>query len=288
MAANKTDIVTFLVEGVSAWDPVARTKQDELNQVALATLMFESARRYCHDCQCVVLTDQHTNLDLLGPDVTIHRADVDLTKLICERTRLQVEFLRTTSAERVVFCDTDMLFLDDVSRWFEEAFDVGLTVRGTPDSDMPINGGLILVRNTPDRKGLHFMERVLDTTLRHYRDSAEWFGDQYALRDVVGAETLRRGWHSIVESQGIRIALLPRDVYNWTPPGNWSSIAIRPRGVKLAHFKGRSKELMPSFFQAYVDRSIRRRFRSRLMILGRALRERGRSLVRPASANGHS
>lgn len=126
-----------------------------------------------------------------------------------------------------VLMDTDMLVTKDISGGFGE--DVAMTwrdphrvaVRGMV-IPMPWNGGLVFVN---DR---NFVADVYDHMKAQTPIFQEWYGDQIALRDVASRYKVKR---------------LESAEWNYSPDGMEE---IKP-DVRVYHFKGKRKYLMPKF-----------------------------------------
>jgi hypothetical protein len=219
--------------------------------VSLLKILFRSARLSDANAECVVLSDHGTPLDSLANSAHVIRSDVDATCPMFSRLQAQIDFLeRCADGDDVAFVDSDMIVNAPLAPIFAEDFDVAFTYRG--DAQMPINGGVILVRGSRQANALRFLHQVRDCYAAKYAEQARWWGDQQALIDVVGRERFDRRTSDLLDVDGIRVRLLPCERYNFSPENEFRAIR-RPLADKvILHFKGERKRLMPAYWNAYL------------------------------------
>jgi len=200
----------------------------------------------------VILTDPETPLPSAHGDTVIDRRPVDQQNFMLERTRRQADFLQQRPFDRpVVFADTDMLLISPLSDLFEQDFDIALTVRS--NSQMPVNGGLILANSKRPEASRAFFSRLLsimeEEALTPWR---EWYGDQYALAEILQGIDVAENIGRVVDAEGVRILLLDSSRYNFTPTTKRPTLSQDLRSITLYHFKGEYRLYMPFFWESRV------------------------------------
>jgi len=135
-----------------------------------------------------------------------------------------------------VLLDTDMIVAQDISDGFSPIHDVSLSWRAkhmvlSKDEKeplrMPYNGGVIFVRSRS------FMVDCLIRMAAMEPKRQDWYGDQIALRDAA-------------ESGLYEVKELRDEAWNFCP----DSMGHEIPNVRIYHFKGNRKALMPARFKA--------------------------------------
>jgi hypothetical protein len=217
-------------------------------------LLFRSARLTHPGARCTLLTTPDTRVrGVAGP---LRRVDVpvDHGALMLSRSRAQLACVeRSDFARPLVLLDSDILLRGSLQGLFAEDFDVGLTWRA--DKAMPVNGGLLLLHNRRPDAGRAFFERFLRVYHERYAADANaaWYGDQLALRDLVGLTHREIAEHALIERDGCRIRLLPCDVYNFSPDNTLAAIVDGLPDKLVLHFKGQRKRLMEPFWRCFLE-----------------------------------
>ncbi len=238
---------TFCV--APAIDSTARPAWDLLPGGAQFQLLRESVNAIENQPKFTVLTDQDTPFGFSFADTEIERRPVNRQEMMLERTRRQAGFLEKAIHERpVVFADTDMLLISPLGELFRQDFDIALTVRNR--ADMPINGGLILANSRRPEKTLAFFKETLAIMEGGaLADCREWYGDQYALYQMLEDIDIAGNIGKIVESRGFRILLLDAERYNYSPRRRRPRLDQDLSSIALYHFKGEHKAYMPFFWE---------------------------------------
>ncbi|MBI3252512.1 MAG: hypothetical protein HYZ52_04260 [Candidatus Omnitrophica bacterium] len=170
------------------------------------------------------------------------------------RLNAQIEFLKKENhADNIAFLDSDMLVNADLNEVMNGNFDLALTYRHRDEEskrrELLINGGVILVKGTGLPSALAFLEKVRDTYRLRHADKLGWWGDQYALIDVVGAENIPAGGEKNLTLDGVNLRLLPCETYNFSP-GKGLPLESELKNKKIIHFKGRTKKwILPAGLQ---------------------------------------
>ena len=226
-----------------------------------------------------LVTQQDVRLTLLANEhfkaasdclFEISRVPVRSNSVMLDRTRAQKAFVETTSfVDPIIFADTDMLINRNLAPVFDDDFDIGLTWRASsPD---PINGGIVFINNRRPEAAKTFFQQFLRVYETKAEDQAIWFGDQVALREMLGIPV---GGDRLPEPQcfsGVRVAFLPCETYNFTPVNHPVALAEALIDKAVLHFKGPRKWMMYLYWDAYfagkegrsgaeyVEKSARRR-----------------------------
>ncbi len=215
-------------------------------------LLYRSALLSNPDLGLTVLTTTET--DLSGLSFVFERVNdsVDFNQLMFERTRMQRNYLaqrRVTGP--VAFLDSDILVCRDLAPLFREDFDIGLTWR--VDREMPFNGGVILVNDRRPEASSRFFERLETTYREKQRSRLEWYGDQYALTELVGINPDLVPTTQVYESDDIRFRFFPCDLYNYTLPNRTRAMFRGPRDAFVMHFKGTSRRFMILYWMYWLN-----------------------------------
>ena len=190
--------------------------------IACATMMVDTCKRLGYEV--LQLSDEEAP-DVPGVD-EIRRSPKNAGRMLY-RTRRLVEV-----EPPYVMLDTDMLVMRDISDGFDDS-DVGLSwrphhlvkVKHDGIYRMPYNGGLIFVRNHD------FIKDCLKVMEKQTEMRQDWFGDQLALCEVA-------------ESGKYKVRALREDCWNHAP----NRLGFID-GVRIYHFKGMRKGLMPRFYE---------------------------------------
>lgn len=273
-----TSALNFVTFHVSLAGQANATAAAERSYLQLVDLMFRSALRTHPGARATILTDHTTDLSRLTTPFTRSEHPVRAESLMLDRTLAQLAFVEAAPPARgIVLLDSDMLVTGSLQHLFDEDFDVALTWRDNPL--MPINGGLILVQQRRASATRSFFERYLALYRERYAAESGWYGDQFALRDLVGIPNDAYPRNTLIDRDGIRVRLLPCAEYNFSPRNRTRSV-IRPlRGPRVLHFNGSRKRLMPLYWNAHLSghgaageiarHYLRRRLRRLGQLLGR-------------------
>lgn len=248
------DFVIFHVEIIqSGVGPHPNTNLEANRYVEMIDMMFQSARKFHPGSSCTVLTDKTTRLETLSLQYSRINYTVRRAKMMFDRMVAQFEFVQAYDFSLpILLVDSDILINSPLDPVFQHDFDIGLTWRH--DFKMPINGGIIILNNRRPDAIRRFFSLYHEIYSKKYADHADWYGDQYALRDCIGmtAEEMA-SHHGMIEVQGCRILLLPCEQYNFSPNNSVSTIASRYMDKFVLHFKGERKLLMKLYWQAHLS-----------------------------------
>ena len=128
-----------------------------------------------------------------------------------------------THHDDIIMTDCDMLFLGDLSTAFDDYdFDIALTYRDTPGSRIPINGGVVMVRNTAAAREFIGLWRESDDYLfEHRKRLLKWTPIHKGINQSSLARVLSR------EEYSANIAYLPCSRYNACDQ-DWQYIETNP------------------------------------------------------------
>jgi hypothetical protein len=209
-------------------------------------LLFRSARHFHPGCRCVLLSDEHTVLPVCEGS-EIYRRPACVNDPLWSRLSAERDFLdESDDSSHIVFVDFDILVNGSLAEVFAQPFDVALTYRTHPD--MPINGGVILIRCGRREKALSFFGRLLEIYEKNFRADS-WWAEQRALSLLIGEEGRRENPPPYIDTEGIRIWMLPVREFNYTPKRTRNLLRIQSSAV-LLHFKGSRKPLMRDYWEA--------------------------------------
>lgn len=215
-------------------------------------LLYRSAQAAMPDVGMTILTSAVTDLSSLTMPFERVDGDIDFDKVMFERTRMQREYVeRHAPTAPLAFLDSDILVCRDLTPLFAEDFDIALTWRD--DREMPFNGGVIFANSSRPGAVVRFFIELEAIYRDRQQGRLEWYGDQYALTELVGvpAETIPATTSH--ESRGIRFRFLPCDSYNRTPPSRPTALFPGPGGASLMHFKGVTRRFMVPFWGYWLD-----------------------------------
>lgn len=248
----KTCYATFCC--APARDTPAWPIWEELPGDAQFEMLRASVRAVEKQAEFAILSDLETPFPSAqnNDDTEIDRRPVNHQNFMLERTRRQADFLQRKPFNRpVVFVDTDMLLISPLSAIFEQDFDIALTVRSK--KHMPINGGLILANSRRPEASRAFFSRILsimeEKALTPWR---EWYGDQYALAEILQGTDLVENTGRVIDAEGIRILLLDANRYNFTPRTKRPALGQDLRSISLYHFKGEYRHYMRFFWEKRI------------------------------------
>jgi hypothetical protein len=233
-----------------------RRADEFFDRSLMIDLLFRSTSIFHPDSKRVVLTDHATEFSNLKNSVDIQRFSIDPTRITFSKLVAQINYLEDFDfSSSVVLLDSDILINSNLDDVFEKDFDVAVTYREY-HKEMPINAAVILLKRGKKQQALDFLQTLYCCYRDKYPDDA-WFGDQYALIDTIGQENYLQRCSDIVNANGIKVLLLPCDLYNFSPDDaapaiRFSSIALELKDKKVIHFKGERKKLMTVYWQAYL------------------------------------
>ncbi len=217
-------------------------------------LLFRSARLFHPGGACTLLTTPATRVRGVGGPLRRIHVPVDHSALMLSRSRAQLACVeRSDFARPLVLLDSDILLRGSLQPLFDDDFDVALTWR--VNKTMPVNGGLVVLHHRRPDVSRAFYQRFLRVYEERYaaNGNAGWYGDQLALRDLVGLSYRDVDRHPLVERDGCRIRLLPCDVYNFSPDNTLAAIADGLPDKLVLHFKGQRKRLMEPFWRCFLE-----------------------------------
>ncbi|NTJ42916.1 hypothetical protein G6L28_09955 [Agrobacterium larrymoorei] len=235
----KIKFVTFYADGGKA-KPVISGDLDGPSQI---DLLVKSAQQIHPATRFTVLTDEFTDLTSLPNEVSIKRHPIDLSQIMLERMRAQREFLMSGDFDSpTVFVDTDVLISGDLTDLFLDDFDIAFTWRKS--DEMPLNGGVIYVNDKRPENSVRLFSRLFDIYVEKYTGTSAWYGDQFAMLNLINLP-----FDSIYESPTVerhegKIKLLDCATYNYSPNGERPDLGGFPSGIKVFHFKGMSRRIM--------------------------------------------
>ncbi len=247
------EFVTFHSDRPAGLDGVhPNANLEGTEYMRMVDMLFRSARLWHRDAACTLLTDERTVVN--GVKRVFKRADFDIehSSLMLSRSLAQLAYLEGSQfLHPLILIDSDILVNRPLTPIFTQDFDVALTWR--LNKLMPINGGLLILNNRRPAIVREFFRRFLATYREQYADRGQWFGDQLALRDIVGLSYRALSRSHIVTVHGCRILLLPCETFNYSPECRFQSI-LEPLDDKvILHFKGPRKMLMEPYWQTYLE-----------------------------------
>lgn len=154
---------------------------------------------------------------------------------ISMKTLLWEKAVEEAKDKPLVLLDGDTLVTGDVSRYFEERFDIGFTVK---DEQVPINSGVILVK-TPKNSRLFFQKWREQTIAllrdpERYDESIRLCGgiDQMAFVNIIGFKRETGRYNVTYGNIQLVVQTFPCSVLNQT-----RSVPVVPETV-IYHYKG--------------------------------------------------
>lgn len=217
-------------------------------------LMFRSVSRSHQDYKKIILSDFTTDFSFLPIDIAIQRYSVNSREIMLSRLASQLSFLTSHDfTSDVIFLDSDILINQNLEPLFYEDFDVALTIR--LEQEMPVNGGIIYISKNSNKSANKFFEKIYYSYINNYRHKSQWWGDQYALADAIGWKKGDELESGLIEIDGIKILLLPCDVYNFSPDYESDLDICELENKKVIHFKGKRKKYMSLYWEYYLSNS---------------------------------
>ncbi|BAY81010.1 hypothetical protein NIES267_04750 [Calothrix parasitica NIES-267] len=215
-------------------------------------LMFSSVSKFHHDFNKVILTDLDTDFSFLPADIHIQRYAVDSREIMFSRLSSQLSFLESHDFDSdIIFLDSDILINQNLEPLFKQNFDIALTIR--VNQEMPINGGIIYISKNNRESANKFFNNIYDSYINNYKNNFQWWGDQYALADVIGWTKGDKLEPDLIEVDGIKILLLACDIYNFSPDYESDLDVCELKDKKILHFKGPRKKYMDLYWQYYLS-----------------------------------
>lgn len=181
--------------------------------IALAKLMLESARKVMPDMRCFHQRDPQTT-PLSEHHVPFNRGDM----LFSEYRALHESEANYAPA---IFTDVDVIFREDIRPLFERDFDVALTVRGETDPLSGIQKYVCGIAYSKCPEFWHDVRQVVDNQPGPLR---QWWGNQIAVNQV--AES---GKYKILDLNEREYNRAPRDPFDLA-------------GAKVLHYRGPRKQ----------------------------------------------
>lgn len=132
--------------------------------------------------------------------------------------------------EFLVWLDADALIIDRIDE-IEENYDIGVTVRQPKavENVMPVNAGIVFVRNTDSsKKFLRDWIKLCDSDV----------SDQPPLNKL--ASVICDDIGKIVDRDGVRVRVFPCAIYN-----NFYFAKKDKPGIKIKHYKSKLRYLYP-------------------------------------------
>ena len=168
------------------------------------------------------------------------------------RSLAQLDYINENALSRpLLLIDSDILVNRSLESLFCQDFDVALTWRHLKSA--PINGGLIILNNRRPDVVRAFFRRFVMIFQQRYRHKGQWFGDQLALRDLIGLSHHALSRAHILSIDGCRVLLLSCEDYNFSPDCRLSAIADPLEDKFILHFKGARKTLMERFWVTHLE-----------------------------------
>ncbi|MDP4822517.1 MAG: hypothetical protein NWR47_01055 [Aestuariivirgaceae bacterium] len=255
-------------------EPVAGSSSTAVWNLLPGPDQFKLLRHSVHaqdrHAEFTILTDHQTAVcGSLGCHHVV-RGDIDQSEVMLARARLQYQFILDHDFRTpVIFIDTDILVFKDIRHLFDQPFDIGLTVRA--NEEMPVNGGILFVNNKNPEAARQFFRQLLSLIEAQGKDERNWYGDQYALAQIIGKRLAQDGTGTVIEAAGARILILPSDRYNYSPKASRPNLFKGLDDISVYHFKGRSRTYMKAFWDYRIDPARARWKRLGIVLLAKAL-----------------
>lgn len=248
----------FFVTFHISLENLIETSSHSLSYQTIINLMFHSASLLHEDCCKIVLSDLNTDFSHLSPDISVQRYDIDSHHIMLNRLSTQIQFLRTMNQEsNVVLLDSDMLLTAKLDPLLLQDFDIGLTIR-TPapvyqGKPMPINGGIFFIPASGKPAALRFLEQLYHIYQRSYGKDTQWWGDQYALLDILQCPDANDLQPGSLQLNDIKVRLLDCDQYNFSPDLESELDLTAFEGKFILHFKGPRKQFMQAYWDQFIN-----------------------------------
>lgn len=204
-----------------------------------ARMLKYSVHKCAPGAKFILLTDKSSVVEPgLFDDVL--RFDIDVASIMYERSRVQIEYLKTLQASDglVCFLDTDMLIT--TKRFFDGIGSAPLALTIRENEVTKVNGGVIVVNRRRLGEAVSLLEKALEIFGRDFGDRKAWWGDQLAFDAL------------LLSPEGSAIRQLECDEFNYSPgPFRSAMLMIHAANRSLLHFKGEWKRYMPVVFFRY-------------------------------------
>lgn len=221
------------------------------------TVLFRSARKFNPDCDCVLITDEETQPDLPS-DVTIVRYPIDKRRMMYEKMRVQIEFLKSYAKDQhVILLDNDMIVQGNLSSIFESNFDMGLTYNIHPSGklySLPFCNGVLIFPQKKKDRGIEFLDEVKGIYAKEFGTSEKlmWEGEEHALKKRIGVQSIQKTDTQVIEVGSYRILLLDSEIYNYTSKDTFKMSRYQP-DKKILHFKHLRKQDMVTYWEDHLE-----------------------------------
>lgn len=239
-------------------DVLMATSESNINYQTIINLMFLSASLFNDKPLKVVLSDLHTELSQLLPEAIVRRYVIDSRDVMLSRLATQIQFLKETNEESsIVMLDSDILLNGNLDFLLEQDFDIGLTVRNPAPIhegiSMPINGGIFFIPAYRKTAATQFLEKVYAVYQEHYSHTAQWWGDQFALAQVVEQSSVSSFEPGIIDVNGVKVCLLDCDKFNFSPDFETDLDLTIFENSLILHFKGLRKQFMQTYWDYFLN-----------------------------------
>lgn len=213
-----------------------------------AELSVQSVRKADPEAAILVVARNEPWLDWWGNRTAV--ITIEEGPLMVENLRAQIKAMHhCQNAEEMVFLDVDTVML---ARFPDFDTDLAVTWRRTirdkagntaPAGWMPYNYGVLAVKRSA--AGFEAMYWMLNRVWSMSAKLQQWYGNQIALRHLVGELGDEPQAHRTVDLHGqrVRVTLLPCSEWNYTPYEPNEDLS----GKGILHFKGQMKEAMRDF-----------------------------------------
>lgn len=209
---------------------------------------LQSAEHFHPGCEKLLLTDQETQFPGLWSEIELRRfPELNFQTLILSKLRAEAALLeQLESSAQLIFLDYDILINANLEAVFEQELDVALTFR---EKRVQIfNGGVLFVKQP---KGLLFLKKIIQQIIQYHPRYLSWEGDQIAFLTFIDPKRFFTRASDLIEIDGLKIRLLPAEVYNYTPP-NWE-VTEELKKVKIIHFKDKRKRFMDKYWEQFLS-----------------------------------
>lgn len=193
----------------------------------------------------------------------------DPRKRIPQKLKLWNQACQKYKGENLVFLDVDMVAIKDLSKFFNEEFDIAFTYK---NERFPLNTGLVLVKNSKKAQDfLVYWTEEINKMLKDFRlirlaDKKSGSVDQQTLRDIINSDSNFDG--KIVRkinSQNIVFFGIPCELLNETRSkkitknthiihykGAWQPIILDNAGFSRKRPREKSQEMFDCFNEHFL------------------------------------
>jgi hypothetical protein len=215
-------------------------------------LLFRSVNVFHPHSKISLLTSASTDLTALKVHYSRLDCEIDPKALMMSRSLAQQNMVHKNDFSLpIILIDSDILLNGNLDYVFQQDFDVALTWRKS--LKMPINGGVLILNNRRPNVVRKFFDDFVTIYRDNYIDSAGWYGDQFALRDLCGVTYREMRDRKIIEVGGCKVLFLPGDHYNFSPEGRYAAVMSRFPDIVILHFKGNRKRFMNAYWLAHLQ-----------------------------------